>query len=106
MGARAADRERHVSEKVASRFDVFVKPRASRTRVGGQRNGVLVVAVAAAPVDGAANEAVVEAIAEALHVRRGAVRIAAGASSRSKVVEIEGLSTEELAGRLAALRGE
>ncbi len=95
-----------MSENVASRFDVFVKPRASRTRVGGQRNGALVVAVAAAPVDGAANEAVVEAIAEALHVRRSAVRIAAGASSRSKVVEIEGLSTEELAGRLAALRGE
>lgn len=96
-----------MNEKLAAaRLDVFVKPRASKTRVGGFRDGALVVAVAAPPVDGAANDAVVEAIAAALAVRRSGVRIVAGASSRTKIVEIEGLSPDELRARLDALGGE
>lgn len=96
-----------MSEKpAAARIDVFVKPRSSKTRVGGFRDGALLVAMAAPPVDGAANEAVVEAIASALAVRRSAVRIVAGASSRTKVVEIDGLSPDELRARLDALGRE
>jgi len=49
------------------------------------------VRLAAPPVDGAANEALVELIARSLDVPRRAVRIASGASSRAKTVEVEGV---------------
>ena len=70
---------------------VEVKPRASRTRVLGVKSGRLVVAVAAPPVDGAANEAVRLALADFFDVPRGRIRIVAGEKSRKKVIEIEGL---------------
>jgi uncharacterized protein YggU (UPF0235/DUF167 family) len=50
----------------------------------------LVVRVREPATDGRANRAVVEALADALGVRRGAVRITSGASSRRKVVEVDG----------------
>jgi uncharacterized protein (TIGR00251 family) len=75
----------------AVRFAVRVQPRASRTGVEGVHGDALKVRVNAPPVDGAANEAVVEVLAEALGVPRRAVRIVAGESSRSKVVEVAGI---------------
>lgn len=75
----------------AVRFSVRVQPRSSRTGVEGVHGDALKVRVNAPPVDGAANEAVVEVLAEALGVPRRAVRIVAGDSSRTKVVEVEGV---------------
>jgi uncharacterized protein len=71
------------------RFDVRVQPRASRTVVGGAHGGALRVRLSAPPVDGAANDALVDALAESLGVPRRAVRIVAGATSRGKVVEVD-----------------
>jgi uncharacterized protein len=80
---------------VPLRFRVRVHPGARRTEVGG-RYGTdnapsLVVRVAAPATDGKANAAVVEALAAALGVHSRAVRLIAGASSRSKVVEVDGV---------------
>jgi len=61
----------------------------------------VVVRVNAPPVDGAANDAVIAALAEALDVPKRDIRIAAGATSRNKSLEIAGLSSEEIARRLA-----
>jgi uncharacterized protein YggU (UPF0235/DUF167 family) len=69
---------------------VLVRPRSSRTEVGGSHDGVLVVRVREPATDGRANRAVVEALAAALGVRRGAVHVAGGAASRRKVVEVDG----------------
>ena len=69
---------------------VLVRARSSRTAVGGSHDGLLVVRVRQPAVDGRANRGVVEAVADALHVAKGAVRITAGASSRRKVVEVDG----------------
>jgi uncharacterized protein YggU (UPF0235/DUF167 family) len=85
------------------RIDVRVLPRSSRTRVGGVRDGRLVVRVTAPPVDQAANDAVVSALAEALDLPRSAIRIIAGAQSRNKSVEVAGLDAAGLAARLAAV---
>ncbi len=85
----------------AVRFDVRVQPRASRPGVDGLHGEALRVRVGAPPVDGAANDAVVEVLAAALGVPRRAVRIVSGASSRSKVVEIEGVVADDVR-RLAA----
>lgn len=66
---------------------VRVHPRASRAR-SEWRDGVLEVWVTAAPVDGAANEAVLAAVAREAGVRLGAVRLRSGARGRTKVVEV------------------
>ena len=74
------------------RFTVRVQPRASRSEVGGVFGDALRVRLQAPPVDGAANAALVVFLADSLGVARRAVRIVAGESSRSKVVEVDGVS--------------
>jgi len=69
---------------------VLVRPRSSRPGVGGVHDGVLVVAVREPATDGRANRAVTDALATALGVGRAAVRIASGAASRRKLVEVDG----------------
>jgi uncharacterized protein len=71
------------------RVAIRVRPGASRTRVGGEHAGALVVAVGARAVDGAATEAALAALADALGVRRRHVRLVTGATSRDKVVEVD-----------------
>jgi len=71
------------------RVPIRVKPGASRTRVGGAHGDRLVVAVGARAVDGAATEAALAAVAEAFGVRRRAVTLVTGATSRDKVVEVD-----------------
>ncbi|MCR6690688.1 DUF167 domain-containing protein [Cellulomonas sp.] len=85
------------------RVSIRVRPGASRTRVGGQHAGALVVAVGARAVDGAATEAALAALADALGVRRRHVRLVTGATSRDKVVDVEGLPDVDLADRMARL---
>jgi uncharacterized protein YggU (UPF0235/DUF167 family) len=58
--------------------------------VGGEHDGALVVRVAAPAVDGRATEAALAAVARALGVRRRDVVLVTGASSRTKVVDVEG----------------
>ena len=84
------------------RIDVRVTPRASRTRVEGVREGRLLVRVTAPPVDSAANDAVVEAIAGYFDVPRRAVRIVMGGSGRNKTVDVDGVTAAAAAARLDA----
>ena len=71
-------------------IDVLVVPRASRTAVGPLVGDRLRVAVTAPPVDGEANAAVIEALADAFGVRKAAVTIVRGERGRRKTVRIEG----------------
>jgi uncharacterized protein (TIGR00251 family) len=73
-------------------FDVLVQPRASRVKLGPVHDNRLKVAVTAPPVDGEANAAVIDAIAKALGVARGAVEVVAGAASRRKTVRVTGVT--------------
>lgn len=85
---------------------VFVKPRSSKSRVAGARDGTLDVALAAPPVDGAANEELVRTLARVIGVGRRSVQIVAGERSRTKLVVITGVTVEVLRARIdAALRG-
>jgi uncharacterized protein (TIGR00251 family) len=77
-------------------LDVRVIPRARRTECAGFRDDVLVVRVAAPPVDGAANEALIAFLAAALHVPRRAVQIVSGDRVRRKRVAIEGITREQI----------
>jgi uncharacterized protein (TIGR00251 family) len=84
--------------------DIQVVPRASRVAVGPLVGDRLRVAVTAPPVDGAANAAVIEALAAAFGVRRAAVTIVRGETGRRKTVRIEGGSRATL-DALARLQG-
>src|SRR5688572_18560790 len=84
------------------RIRVRVKPRAVRSRVLPAREGLLEVAVAAPPVDGAANTELVAVLASALGLPRRNVEIVNGAGSRIKSVRVRGLTGAELESRLSA----
>jgi hypothetical protein len=80
---------------------IRVRPGASRTTVGGMYGDALVVRVTAPAVDGRATDAALAALAQALGVRRSAVRLVTGATSRTKVVDVDGAdpaAVERLAG--------
>jgi uncharacterized protein len=70
--------------------------------VGGERSGALVVQVRARAVDGKATEAALAAVAAAFGLRRRAVTLVAGASSRTKILEVEGADPATLSRLLAA----
>jgi uncharacterized protein (TIGR00251 family) len=78
------------------RVDIEVKVRASQSRVLGIKANRLSVALAAPPVDGAANAALIETLAEHFGVPRRQVQLIAGERSRRKVVELTGLSKPAL----------
>jgi hypothetical protein len=71
-------------------------PRAARTAVGGDRDGALVVRVTAPPVEGAANDAVIRAVARALGVAPGAVAIERGDRGRRKLLSAPAGAREAL----------
>jgi uncharacterized protein (TIGR00251 family) len=79
-----------------TRLDVRVTPRASKNAVEGFRAGVLIVRVTAPPVDSAANDAVIDLVAKALGIPRRQVTIVRGATSRHKVVDIDGFTHDQL----------
>jgi uncharacterized protein YggU (UPF0235/DUF167 family) len=83
---------------VTVRLAVRLTPRGGGDRIDGVgEGGVLRVRVAAPPVDGAANEALCRLLARELGVPRRAVRVAGGATGRSKVVEIDDVDAAGLA---------
>lgn len=87
-----------------TRLAIRVKPGSARPKVGGLHGEALVVAVSQRAVDGKATEAALRAVADAFGVRRRAVTLAAGATSRDKVVEIDA-DPAEVARRRDALAG-
>jgi uncharacterized protein (TIGR00251 family) len=71
-------------------LEVLVQPRASRTRVVGVHDGRLKIQLAAPPVDGEANQALVDFLAGTLGARRSDVSIERGDSGRRKSVRVAG----------------
>ena len=84
---------------------VRVTPRAGRTIIAGVRDDVLQVKLAAAPVDGAANDVLVGLLAVAFHVPKRAIQILSGDRSRTKRVAITNASAAELEKRLETILG-
>ena len=78
------------------RLAVRVHPRARRDEIAGERGGSLLVRVTAPPVEGKANVAVCRLLARQLGVAPGRVAVVRGASSRDKLVEIDGLEPDQV----------
>jgi hypothetical protein len=83
---------------------VHLRPRASRRGIGGVREGALELRVCAPPVEGEANAAARELLAELLGVPRARVNLHGGEKSRHKVFRVEGLAEASARERLAAAR--
>ena len=92
-----------VSTSAGTRMNVRIIPRAGGTAVAGLRGDALLCRLAAAPVDGAANEALITLLSQALSVSRRAVLIQSGTRARTKAVVIEGLSASDVRTRLTTL---
>jgi uncharacterized protein (TIGR00251 family) len=86
-----------------ARLTVKVHPRAKRSALKGRLGEAWKLDLAAPPAEGKANEECVRFLAELLGVSRARLRIATGLTSRTKVVEIEGVTEEEF-GRAAATK--
>ena len=84
----------------ATRICVYVQPGASKTQIAGMHDGLIKVRVAAPPVEGAANQALVEFLANRLRIPKSRVRVVSGLTSRRKVLEIEGVSQDAIAASL------
>jgi uncharacterized protein len=76
-------------------FAVYVTPRAGRSEVAGQRQGALWVRLAAPPVEGKANAALVELLSKQLGVPKGQIELVSGATGRNKRVRVRGLTAAQ-----------
>jgi uncharacterized protein len=86
------------------RFAVRLTPRAAADRVDGVLDGVLRARVTAPAVEGAANNALIKLIAEELGVLRSDVRIVAGATSRQKLIVVDGGNADAIVARWPGLK--
>jgi uncharacterized protein (TIGR00251 family) len=83
-------------------LDIRVIPRAGRSGIAGLRDGALLVRLAAAPVDGAANAELIDVLARALDISKRSIEIVSGERSRSKRVRIHGFNRTKAFAALGA----
>lgn len=76
---------------------LHIQPGAKKTEFAGLHGDALKIRLAAPPVDGKANEALIKFLAETLKVPKSAVSLKSGQTSRRKVLEIIGLSRNAVA---------
>ena len=90
------------SEKrpVEATLDIRVIPRSPRSSVDGMRGAAILVRLAAPPVDGAANDALIAFLSAALDIPRRQITIVSGERSRDKRVRIAGIGTDAAISRL------
>jgi uncharacterized protein (TIGR00251 family) len=81
-------------------FAIKVHPRARKNAITGELGGALKLSLTAPPVEGRANEACIEFLANLLKVPRSSVTIASGQSGRRKVIRVSGVSADDVQTRL------
>ena len=91
------------SSRAGAVFAVRVVPRAGRTAVAGARGDALLVRLAAPPVDGAANDALIAFLSTIFDRPKRDITLVSGHSSRDKRVAVAGLGRAEITNRLDAL---
>jgi uncharacterized protein len=81
-------------------FAVRVHPRAKKNAITGEVGEALKISLTAPPIEGRANKACIEFLAELLNVSRSSITIASGASSRNKNVRVAGVTAQYVRERL------
>jgi len=87
-------------ESAVTYLDIHVQPRASRTEIVGRHGDAIKIRIAAPPTDGSANEELVRFLAKTLGVKRSAVKLVGGMTSRRKRVVVTGITPEDTFQRL------
>lgn len=77
-------------------FPVIVQPRSKKNEVVGFSEGALKVKVTAPPVEGAANEALIELLSQTLRIRKSNIEILKMKTSRRKLIQCKGISMNEM----------
>lgn len=77
-------------------IECYVTPKAGKSRIKGERNGALAVALAAPPIEGRANEELIRFMAKVLSISPSRISILRGEKGRTKLLQIKGLNREEM----------
>jgi uncharacterized protein len=85
----------------AAIFSVRVQPRAGKNQIAGEMGGALKLRLQAPAVENRANEALIEFLAQILKTPRSAVRILSGDRSRTKRIEVRGVTQQQIQALLA-----
>ncbi|MBN2124797.1 MAG: DUF167 domain-containing protein [Deltaproteobacteria bacterium] len=88
------------SESACARIQVKLSPRSSRNEVAGREGDTYRIRVTSPPVEGLANQALIDLLSKRLKIGKSAIRILSGKTSRLKRILISGLSREEVSERL------
>ena len=81
-------------------FALRVQPRASRTAIAGTMGEAVKLAITAPPVDGKANAAVVDFLADLFGVAKSSIEIVSGESGRNKVIAVRGVTLQSVREKL------
>ena len=93
---------RFTAEEGAITFTVRAQPRATKNAVVGEVEGALKLKLAAPPVDGAANEELIRFLAQLFAVPRRTISILSGATAKTKIIRIHGLTSKQFETTLTA----
>ena len=85
-------------------LEVWAKPRASKSAIAEVREGALTIRLAAPPVDGKANEALIKFLAKLLKLPKNDLTLVSGLTGRNKRVLIKGLTPAEVEDLIASAR--
>jgi uncharacterized protein (TIGR00251 family) len=77
------------------RLHLFIQPKSSKNQIVGPHNGMLKIKIAAPPVDGEANSALIEYLAKFFKVPKRSITLVKGDTGRQKTVDIEGLTLKD-----------
>lgn len=83
-------------------LSVYVQPGASKSEFVGPHNGSLKIRIKSPPVDGKANEALVEFLADFLQITKRSVEVIKGQTQRNKIVKISGIDSKLIEAALSA----
>ncbi len=77
------------------RITVFAQPKAAKNEVIGPHNGAVKIKITAPPIEGRANEAIIEFLSELFKIPKRSIQLYRGGTSRNKIFELEGVTVEE-----------
>ena len=95
MKGRPGSRKQKQTELSAT-FSVRIQPRSAKNGVTRMEDGSLRIRLTAPPVDGAANEALVKFLSDALAVSKSVVEIVSGHTGRQKIIRISGINEADV----------
>jgi uncharacterized protein (TIGR00251 family) len=87
------------SIKGGVRLHLFIQPKSSKNEVVGPHNGEIKIKITAPPIDGRANDGLIEFLSELFEIPKRDVQVVKGETNRHKVVELVGITVDAVHGK-------